>query len=108
MKTNTNNFKKDVIQSDLPVLVDFFATWCGPCQMLGPVLDDVAKRYQGRAKIAKVDVDESPELAMEYGINAVPTLILFNQGKPVKKVMGMASPRQLASLLDSVSPVVAA
>jgi len=108
MKTSTNTFEKDVLSSELPVLVDFFAPWCGPCQMLGPVLEEVAKRYEGRAKVLKVDIEESPELAERFGINAVPTLILFNQGKPVQQVMGMQSARQLASLLDATaSPVTA-
>ena len=76
--------------------------------MLGPVLEEVAKRYEGRAKVLKVDIEESPELAERFGINAVPTLILFNQGKPVQQVMGMQSARQLASLLDATaSPVTA-
>ncbi len=106
MKTNTNNFEKEVLQSELPVLVDFFATWCGPCKMLGPVLDQVAKSHEGRAKVLKVDIDEDPELAERFGITAVPTLILFHRGQPVQKVMGMQSPRQLSALLDAVaSPV---
>jgi thioredoxin 1 len=108
MKTSTNTFENDVLSSELPVLVDFFATWCGPCQMLGPVLEEVAKRYEGRAKVLKVDIEEAPELAERYGINAVPTLILFNQGKPVQQIMGMQSARQLAAVLDPVaSPVTA-
>jgi thioredoxin 1 len=106
MKINTNSFENDVLQSDLPVLVDFYATWCGPCKMLGPVLDQVAINYEGRAKVLKVDIDEDPELAQRFGITAVPTLILFHRGQPVQKVMGMQSPRQLSSLLDAVaSPV---
>ncbi len=103
MTTNTQQFEKDVIQSELPVLVDFYATWCGPCRMLAPALDQVANAYAGRAKILKVDVDESPELATQYGINAVPTLILFHQGKPAQTLMGMQSPKQLAAALDSVA-----
>lgn len=108
MKTSTNTFEKDVLRSELPVLVDFFATWCGPCQMLGPVLEEVAKRYEGRAKVLKVDIEEAPELAERYGINAVPTLILFNQGKSVQQVRGMQSARQLTALLDEVASAVTA
>jgi len=108
MTTNTQQFEKDVLQSELPVLVDFFATWCGPCRMLAPVLEQVANTYAGRAKILKVDVDESPELATKFGINAVPTLILFHQGKPVKALQGMQSPKQLAAILDSVAAPAAA
>jgi thioredoxin 1 len=108
MKTSTNTFEKDVLRSELPVLVDFFATWCGPCQMLGPVLEGAAKRYEGRAKVLKVDIEEAPELAERYGINAVPTLILFNQGKSVQQVRGMQSARQLTALLDEVASAVTA
>jgi thioredoxin 1 len=103
MKTDKNSFEKDVLQSDLPVLVDFYATWCGPCKMLGPVLDQTAKSYEGRAKILKVDIDEDPGLAGRYGITAVPTLILFHRGQPVQKAMGMLSQKQLSALLDSVA-----
>ena len=77
----TNDFNREVLQSEVPVLVDFFATWCGPCKMLGPVLESVAQQFQGRAKVVKVDIDESPELAEQYGITAVPTLMVFNAGK---------------------------
>ena len=108
MKTNTNSFDKDVLGAELPVLVDFYATWCGPCQMLAPVLEQVAGAFEGRAKILKVDVDESPELAERFSISAVPTLILFHQGTVVQKLMGMQSPRQLTALLNSVvAPVTA-
>ena len=108
MNTNTNSFENDVLRSEMPVLVDFFATWCGPCRMMSPVLDQVAKSYEGRARVLKVDIDEAPELAERYGITAVPTLILFHRGQPVQKAMGMQSTRQLAALLDSVASPVAA
>ena len=108
MNTNTNSFENDVLRSEMPVLVDFFATWCGPCRMMSPVLDQVAGSYEGRAKVLKVDIDEAPELAERYGITAVPTLILFHRGQPVQKVTGMQSARQLSALLDSVAaPAVA-
>lgn len=100
MKTTTETFDQDALKSELPVLVDFYATWCGPCKMLGPVLEEVAKRYEGRAKVVKVDIDESPELAQRFGVSAVPTLVLFKDGKAVQKVMGFQSPKQLSTLLD--------
>ena len=103
MITNTNAFEKDVLDSDLPVLVDFFAARYGPCQMLAPVLEQVVKRYEGRVKVLKVNVEESQDLAKRFGITAVPTLILFNQGKPVQKIMDIQSPGQMASLLDEVT-----
>ena len=102
MKTTTETFEQDALKSDLPVLVDFYATWCGPCKMLAPVLDEVAKRYEGRAKVVKVDIDESPELAQRFGVSAVPTLVLFKDGKVVQQVMGFQSPKQLSTLLDGV------
>jgi thioredoxin 1 len=102
MKTTTETFDQDALKSELPVLVDFYATWCGPCKMLTPVLDEVAKRYEGRAKVVKVDIDESPDLAQRYGVSAVPTLVLFKDGKAVQKVMGFQSPKQLSTLLDGV------
>ena len=105
---NTNSFENDVLQSEMPVLVDFFATWCGPCRMLSPVLDQVAGSYAGRAKVLKVDIDEAPELAERYGITAVPTLILFHRGQPVQKATGMQSARQLSALLDSVAAPITA
>jgi thioredoxin 1 len=104
MTTNTNTFENDVLKSALPVLVDFFATWCGPCRMLAPVLEQVAKTYEGKAKIMKVDIDESPELANRFGITSVPTLMVFHQGKPVRTAVGMQSPKQLGTLLEAASP----
>jgi thioredoxin 1 len=102
MKTNSKTFEQDVVKSEIPVLVDFFATWCGPCKMLAPALDSLAERYQGRAKIMKVDVDESPELAGQFGIQAVPTLILFNHGKVVQQSSGVPSMHNLSTMLDAV------
>ncbi len=100
---NGNNFEQEVIKSETPVLVDFFATWCGPCRMLGPVLESVAQEFQGKAKIVKVDIDESPELAVQYGITAVPTLLVFSGGKAVQQAMGFQTQKQLAMLLNSVT-----
>ncbi len=108
MKTNTNSFDVDVQQSAVPVLVDFFATWCGPCKMLSPVLDEIAKKYEGRAKVIKVDIDESPELASRFGVTAVPTLVVFQGGKPVQKALGFQSPRQIAAMLDKLAVAAAA
>lgn len=102
---NKNNFDQEVLKSEMPVLVDFFATWCGPCKMLGPVLESVAQEFQGKAKVVKVDIDESPELAGQYGITAVPTLLVFSGGKVVQKAMGFQSQKQLAALLNSVGTV---
>jgi thioredoxin 1 len=103
---NQNDFDREVLKSEMPVLVDFFATWCGPCKMLGPVLESVAQEFQGKARIVKVDIDESPELAGQYGITAVPTLLVFSGGKVVQKAMGFQSQKQLATLLNSAAAAV--
>ena len=99
----TSEFDREVLNAEVPVLVDFFATWCGPCKMLGPVLESVAEQFQGRAKVVKVDIDESPELAERHGITAVPTLLVFSGGTVVQKAMGFQSPKQLAALLDAAT-----
>ena len=89
MTTNSKTFQQDVLQSELPVLVDFFATWCGPCKMLAPALEQLATQYQGRVKILKVDVDESGDLAQQYNITAVPTLLLFKKGQVTQTFTGV-------------------
>ena len=85
------NFEKEVLNEKGMVLVDFFATWCGPCKMLSPVIHQVAEEYAGVVKVGKVDVDAQMELASQYGIVSIPTLILFKDGKPVRKSMGYVS-----------------
>ncbi len=107
MTANTENFDQVVLGSDLPVLVDFFATWCGPCKMLTPVLEELAKAYEGRARIVKVDVDESPELAGKYGVSAVPSLKLFQKGEVQQQTMGFQSRKDLAAMLDKAVPALA-
>jgi len=85
---NGDEFENEVLQSDLPVAVDFFATWCGPCKMIAPVLDQIAAELEGTAKIVKVDVDQSKEMAIHYGVKSVPTVILFKNGEIVDKIVG--------------------
>jgi thioredoxin 1 len=96
------NFEAEVKKSDVPVLVDFFATWCGPCQMLAPVIDELAKEYEGKAKIGKLDVDESPKTAQEFGVMSIPTLIFFKDGKAVKQEMGFKPKDYLKEVLDNL------
>jgi len=96
----THDFEKEVLQAKEPVLVDFWAPWCMPCRMLAPVVDQLATQYAGRVKVAKVNVDENQGLAAKYSIQGVPTLILFKNGQPVDRVVGLQSKAALASRLD--------
>lgn len=96
VKVDTNNFESDVLQSSTPVVVDFWAEWCGPCKMIAPSLDEIAAELQGKVKIAKINIDENPELATQFGVRSIPTLLMFNNGEVVSNMVGAAPKSRLA------------
>jgi thioredoxin 1 len=100
-----DNFASEVLQSATPVLVDFWAEWCGPCKMITPILGELADEYEGRVKIAKVNIDEQQGLASEYGIRAIPTLLLFDKGQVADQIVGLRSKRDLKASFDRVATV---
>ena len=95
------SFEQDVLKSSTPVLVDYWAEWCGPCKMIAPVLEDVAKQYAGKLTVAKLDIDANPGTTAQFGIRGIPTLILFKDGKPHAQKVGALSKSQLTAFVDS-------
>lgn len=96
-----SNFEEEVIQSTVPVLVDFWATWCGPCKMIAPILDEIANERAGAVKIAKVDVDQNQALSAQYNVRAIPTLLLFKNGAITEQMVGLSSKRELLAKIDA-------
>ncbi len=93
------NFEEVVLKSELPVLVDFWATWCGPCKMLSPIVDEIRKEMEGKVVVGKINVDEQQELAMQFGVMSIPTLMVFNKGELVKKSIGFIPKAAVLALL---------
>lgn len=101
LKFTDDSFSEDVLQSDKPVLVDFWAEWCGPCRMVGPVVEEMAGEYEGKAKIGKVNVDENPEISSKYGIRSIPSLLIFKNGEVVDQIIGAVPKSQLKKQLEA-------
>lgn len=100
-KITDDSFESDVLNSDKPVLVDFWAEWCGPCRMVEPVVEELADEYEGKAKIGKVNVDENPQISMKYGIRSIPSLLIFKNGEVVDQIVGAVPKSKLKKQLDA-------
>ena len=100
MQFTDDNFQKEVLESALPVLIDFWAPWCGPCRMIAPMVEQLAIDFQGKVKIGKVNIDNAPDIATKYGISAIPTLMLVKNGKVMEKMVGVRSKEELKALLE--------
>ncbi|MCI9590560.1 MAG: thioredoxin [Lachnospiraceae bacterium] len=100
MVFTTQNFEQEVLKSDKPVLVDFYADWCGPCKMMAPVVEELAELYQGKAKVGKLNVDDNEEIAMKYGVMSIPTLLIIKNGNVEAKMIGVQKRETLMDALD--------
>ncbi len=101
-EANEANFEQEVLQSEIPVLVDFWATWCGPCKQIAPVVDEIAGDYDGKLKVMKVDVDNERALAVKYGIMSIPTLLFFKGGEVKDQIVGSVTKQSIAAKADSL------
>ena len=97
-----DNFEEEVIKSDKPVLIDFWATWCGPCRIIAPIVEEMSTEYEGKAKIGKLDVDSNQQTSIKYGVRSIPTLLLFNDGELKETIIGAVPKAQLVEKLESV------
>ena len=100
VQVTDSNFDQEVLKSSVPVLVDFWAEWCGPCRMVAPVVEELAKQYQGKVKVAKVDVDQNQRIATQYAIRSIPSLYVFKGGKVVDQIVGAVPKHQIVSVLE--------
>jgi thioredoxin 1 len=102
LEITDKDFQEKVLDSDKPVLVDFWAAWCGPCRMVGPIIDELSTEYEGKAVIAKMDVDQNQEFAAKYGVRNIPTVLLFKDGEMVNRQVGVAQKETYKEAIDSV------
>ena len=100
LKITRENFENEVMKSDIPVLIDFWAPWCGPCQMMGPIIEQLAEEYEGKAKVGKVNVDEEGELSQAFGVMSIPTIVLIKDGKVVKQAVGARPKTEVEAMLQ--------
>jgi thioredoxin 1 len=100
LHVNDKNFVEEVLNADLPVLVDFWATWCGPCRSISPIIEELAKEFTGRVKVTKLNVDESPAAPSQYGVRGIPTLILFKGGKILDQIIGAVPKARLIAMIE--------
>ena len=98
---NDSNFDSEVVKSDKPVLVDFWAEWCGPCKMIAPSVEKISEEYSGKLKVGKLDVDSNPNISSTFGIRSIPTLLIFKNGAPVDQIVGAVSKEVIASKVDN-------
>lgn len=98
IKFDSENFEKEVLKSEKPVLVDFYADWCGPCNAMAPVIEELATELDGKAKVGKINVDDNPDIAVEYNVMSIPTLIIFKNGKEEKRLVGLRDKEELLNL----------
>ena len=102
VEINDSNFEDEVIKSDIPVLIDFWAEWCAPCRIIAPIVEEIADEYQGKVKVGKVNVDNNPQTSMNYGIRSIPTLLIFKDGKPVDQLIGAVPKNEIETKISAL------